>query len=539
MRSKSVESADREIKNLSTGISNVAKRMKSRFNAKEKKGHSLGIDAIYQYSGSITRVLAGLLFYIAIDRLFDTTSVGAIALLIAIAGLFNAFFSLGLGAAAQHFISADLGKEDYGSARRTILRIVMLSFVATLAGVAVLEVFSSQISLILFHSIHYVYYVRLTSIVLFTTNLFVIFNGILLGLQKFRASGVITMITWVTYYFVAIILALMVRSLFEVIMGWIIGMFIGLIIESLLIIRSVMPLPHKGAIPDNSTFYGFLLPVFFAGLMSYGSTYSDRFIVAGLLPLSQLGVYNFALLFALTMWLIAAPFNNILMPKFSELFGKGEREKIRGYVQGSILLLSFLYVPIALAIASISPILLDVLGGSKYVEGATPLMVIMFLSALFSPQYVLTQAVVSVRKTYVLLISGSVPLASNVALSILLIPSFGLLGAAIGFSSVYVATFFILLYFSNKEQLVSFEMVGMLKIWAASLVMFGSIYSFSYLTGNQIILAPVYVIIGILVYIGMNRALRTFTGKSKEIVSALFPSHNTVYRIFAAVLNVR
>lgn len=506
--------------------------------ARKVKTRSLGVDAIYQYSGSITRVLAGLLFYIVIDRLFDTTSVGAIALLIAIVGLFNTLFSLGLEAASQHFISVDLGKKDPGSARRTILRIIMLSSIASLTGTIVLEIFSPQISVLLFHSSGYVFYLRITSFVLFATILFGIFNGILLGLQRFRASAIITVITWISYYSIAVILAFVVRSLFEVVLGWIIGMFIGTLIESFLIIRSIMSFPSEGTTPDNHTFYGFLLPVLFSGLMGYGSIYSDRFIVAGLLSLSQLGIYNFALLFALTMSLIAAPFNNILMPKFSELFGRGEREKIRGYVRGSVLLLTFLYVPIALGIAAISPLLLDILGGNQYVNGAAPLMVIMFFSALFSSQYVLTQAVLSVRKTYVLLLSSSVPLASNIALSIILIPRVGLLGAALGFSSVYVTAFIILFYFSNREQLVSFELVGMLKIWSASVVMFLLIYSVRYFTGNRVILGPLYIAVGIIVYIGMIRALRTFSGDSKEIVTALFPSRNTFYRIFAVVMNV-
>lgn len=506
---------------------------------RKAKAHSLGIDAIFQYSGSLTRVLAGLIFYIVIDRLFDTTSVGAIALLIAVVGLFSTLFSLGLGYVSQHFISAELGRQDPGSARKIALRVVTLSFLAGLGGTAVLVAMSPQISDVLFHSLEYVFYVRLASIVLFATILFGIFNGILLGLQRFRASAVIMVITWISYYSFSVVLAFLVRSLFEVVIGWIVGMLIGTLVELVLIIRTIAPFPREGIIPDSHTFYGFLLPVLFSGLMGYGSTYSDRFIVAGLLPLSQLGIYNFALLFALTMWLIAAPFNNILMPKFSELFGKGEREKIRGYVKGAVLLLSFLYVPLALGIAAISPILLNVLGGPQYVNGSIPLMVIMFFSALFSPQYVLTQAVVSVRKTYVLLISNSVPLASNIVLSILLIPRFGLLGAALGFSSVNVAAFIILLYFSNKERLSSFETVGMLKIWSASLVMFASIYSVSYFTGNQVILGPVYVAVGILSYLVMIRVLRTFSGNNREIVSALFPSQNTVYRIFAAVLNVR
>lgn len=503
------------------------------------KRRSLGTDAIFQYSGSITRALSGLLFYVVVDRLFDTTLVGAIALLIAITGLLSGLFSLGLGPASQHFISAAIGKGDKGSARRIIMKIFTLSTIASLAGSALLVIFSVQISNILFHGPSYAIYVSYTAIVLFATNLFVVFNGILLGLQKFRESAIITVITWALFYSVAVVLALVIRSLFEIVIGWILGMAIGSLVEYLLIARSTNKMPRKGTLPDNRIFYGFLLPVLFSSLMGYGSIYTDRFIVAGLLSLSQLGIYNFVLLFALSMLLISAPFSNILIPKFSELFGKGEKGEIKGYVRGSVLLLSFVYVPIALGIAAISPLLLHILGGSQYVAGTAPLMIIMFISALFSPQYILTQAMVSVRKTNVLLVSNSVPLLSNILLSFLLIPKFGLIGAALGFSSVNVATFIILLYYSNKEELASFEILGMMKVWAASLATFALMYILRSITGNQIGLVILYIIAGVLVYLGIVRGLRIFTGHSREIVSSLFPSTNAVNRIFTAVLNVR
>lgn len=503
------------------------------------KVQTLGTDAIFQYSGTLTRFLAGLIFYIVVDRLFDTTLVGAIALLIALIGMFDAVFSIGLGAAAQHFISAHLGKEDFGSARRTVLRIMTLAVISSFAGALALEALSPQISDILFHSPDFVFFVRVAAIILIGTILFEVFNGLLLGLQNFRASGVITVITWISYYAVAAILAFEVRSLFEVVLGWMAGMFTGMVIELVLIARAIRVFPSGGTLPDNHVFFGFLVPVLVSGLLGYTSTYSDRFIVAGLLPLSQLGIYNFVLLFASSMMLVAVPFRNILIPKFSELFGRGEKDMIRGYVRGSVLLFSFIYIPMSLGIAAIAPLLLDVLGGAPYANGATSLVVIMFFSAVFSPQYVLTQAVVSVRKTYVLLFSTSVPLACNIALSIILIPRIGLVGAALGFSSVNVAAFFILLYYSRKEKLASFGLTGLVKIWAASLITFLLIYSVRIFTGNQVILIPLYIAVGLLVYVVSIRLLRTFSGENRNIVSSLFPAHNPIYRILSVFLNVR
>jgi len=60
----------------------------------ERDSVSRGI--VYQYANTITAVLAGFLFYIYIIHFFPPEIVGVVALLLAIASLFNIVFTLGL-----------------------------------------------------------------------------------------------------------------------------------------------------------------------------------------------------------------------------------------------------------------------------------------------------------------------------------------------------------------------------------------------------------------------------------------------------------
>ena len=83
------------------------------------------------------------------------------------------------------------------------------------------------------------------------------------------------------------------------------------------------------------------------------------------------------------------PFNNILMPKFSEFYGKGEFYSISNYVRASTLLLSSVYVPAALGIAAIAPPIMDLIAGGNYMGAVPPLRIIMFFSALFVSSNVL------------------------------------------------------------------------------------------------------------------------------------------------------
>ena len=486
---------------------------------------SIGLDALFQYTGSGVQFFSGMIFYLIIVRMFNTSSVGAIALFLAIIGLFQVVFSFGLGTAAQHFTSYSIGKGDYASAAKVFYKIISYGFAVSVAGFLALFLLSPAISVLFLHSSSYYGLVRLLSIVLLGNILFSILNGTLLGLQNFRLSAFINIIIWIFYYFGSIFLAYFVHSLDSLITGWALGIFLGVVIELSMIIKLLSRFKGQTNSLSGQKLIRYSLPVVLSGLIGYGAAYADRFVVAGLLSLSSLGVYNFALLVSSAIGFLAVPFNNILMPKFSELFGRGKRNEISLNVRASSLLLTSFYVPAALGIAALSPIIISLLGGSDYSDGAIPLSIIMFISSMFISVNILTQAIASVRRTKIFLYSSAAAFTANIAFSYLLIPYFGLIGAAFGFSSVSASTFLILYYYARKERVVSFDLTGTLKIWASALIMYFAVFSLVDYLGNAIYVLPIYITIGFLVYIGIARILKLFKREDKELVLSLFPSN--------------
>ena len=413
---------------------------------------SVGIDAIYQFSGSGVQLFSGAIFYVIIARMFSTSGVGVIALFLAIIGLFNVIFSFGLGTAAQHFISYNIGTGNLTGVRKTIFKIIMWGLTLSIAGLLSLLFLGPAISLIFLHTYEYTYLIRLLSVVLFGNILLGILNGALLGLQNFKTSALLNIIVWVVYYFGSIAFAYTFHNLDTIVFGWIIGIFIGIAIELAVVILGVKRFGGSGMAASNSLIFKYSFPILLSAIISYGATYVDRFIVAGLLSLSALGIYNYTLLISSSVAFITVPFNSILMPKFSELFGNCRVIEISERVRASSLLLTSVYVPVALGVAALSSPTLLLIGGHSYFSGAHPLMIIMFFSALFISSNVLIQAIASVRKTNVFLYVSAATLISNTILSIILIPKLGLIGASISYSSVYAASFLFLYYFFKKVE---------------------------------------------------------------------------------------
>ena len=296
-------------------------------------------------------------------------------------------------------------------------------------------------------------------------------------------------------------------------------------VELLVVLASIRKFIDGGNPPSNVNLFRYSLPVLMAGIISVGAASADRFVVSGLLNLSSLGIYNFSLLIATSISFLAAPFNNILMPKFSELFGRGEIGKIAPLTEVSSTMLSYFYVPSALGIAALAPNILYFLGGSQYIGGSMPLRIIMFSTAVFITQNILTQAVASVRRTRIFIYSSGFALASNVIFSILLIPKYGLIGAAIGFSSVYGVTFVILYYFARRETVVKFDIYGLSKVWFIGFAMFSLVAYMSYVFGQSLYLLPVYVLTGAFTFMILSRVVGVFKREDHELILSLFPSN--------------
>ncbi|MGC8608689.1 MAG: flippase [Thermoplasmata archaeon] len=499
----------------------------------------IGTDALYQYTGAGAQLFSGALFYVVLVRFFSSTEVGAVALFIAIIGLFNLIFSLGLGTAVQHFVSYHLGRKEYATAKSVVFKILALGFVLSIIGLLFMFYMSTTISIAFMHTTRYSELIKLLSVVLVGNIIFGILNGAALGLQLFRASGIMNIIIWVTYYSVALLMGFLFRSLTYVVIGWMAGIFFGVAMYMYLIVTSTRNYMGSPRRLTPSLLFQFSIPILFSSIISYGATYIDRFIVAGLMPLSSLAVYNFALLIASSIGFLVSPLNNILLPKFSEFYGIGNRENIRSRTAIATTVISAIYVPAALGVAVLSRMIIVLLAGQYYEEGADAISIVTIFSAIFITSNVMTQLIAAVRKTKVFIYSSGAALVSNLVLSIILIPRFGIEGASIGFSSVYASSFFIVYYYAKKTGMFTSDIKGLAKVWGSSIVMAIIVLFLEFHFGTSLYLLIPYIAAGAIVYVGMIKATRLIKKDDGLFLGSLFPQSASFVKKFISFISAR
>ncbi|WP_393972043.1 oligosaccharide flippase family protein [Oxyplasma meridianum] len=487
---------------------------------------------ILQYASSGSLTIAGSLFYIYAMRIFQPAQVGSLTLLVAIMVIFPTIFSLGVQYGMQHYISYELGRKRPQGAAAIIskfLRIgIGLFFAATIAVVAL----APYISQIFFHSAGYTRIIELLSPDVGIMVLFNILGGMLLGLQKFQTYGKITIISYILAYGSAAVLIFFFPSIIYVPVGWMIGYFIGAgaMIYNILIFKGNEQPINVG----TGEIFRYSAPLFFSSIISISASYVDRFVVAFFLNLGSLGIYNLALLVVSSVGIFIVPINNITLSKFSQFYAQRGKDSVKGGVSLTNDVISMLYVPATLGIMALSTPIIDLIAGSNYLTSALPIDIILTVSAVLVSVNVLNQGLFSVRVTKIFIYSSTLSLFSNIALSYILIPKFSIIGASIGYSSIMVVSFLIILYASLKSHIFGLNFKTVFKIWGSAIVMAVVVHYFAFMTGDRILFLPLYIIAGVAIYLSLIKLTHALNGEHREVFSRFFPS---VYNRFRFMFN--
>ena len=467
----------------------------------ESPDGSIGSALSYQYLSSIVFVASGGFFYILIAKFLPTSSVGVIALILAITSLLNIVFSFGFPVSAQHFISFNLGKGDSVEMHSLARRLFLIGIVLSIASVAFTLIMAKPFAILFFHNETYSIFVDIASLYVAAQIIFGILHGSALGLQLFKTDALIYLSSASISYFLGLLFLFIFHSIHDLLIGISLSYLYGSLLYVIVIFFRKPSVTKRSKKTTLNLIFSYSWPLILSGLVGYGSGYVDRFVVAYFFDISTLGIYSFVLTVSSSFSFFAGPIVNILVPKLSEFFSINDRESLIKGINLSSALLTLFYSPLALGVASLAPLILSLLANSAYERGYPALIILFFFSSIFILTNVMGSVIYAVRRTRVYVLSTSLTLASNVILSFLLIPRSGMVGAAIANSSVMVVSFVVLYYYSVIKVTGSYNWAMVLKIWFSSLIMFVSVTVERTVVGYHIIALPLYVLTGAAVYL--------------------------------------
>jgi O-antigen/teichoic acid export membrane protein len=191
-------------------------------------------------------------------------------------------------------------------------------------------------------------------------------------------------------------------------------------------------------------------PLLFSGLFIYLLNYSNVIMLGILTDEAQVGIYNIAYKIGSIGFLIIVTISTIVTPKMASLYGHGNLADFKKLTHNATRLIAVLSTPIVLILIIFSKIILS-FWGPEVVAGSTTL-VIVSIGVLFSAMAGNVDQILNMTNNQNIL--RNITLISffiNLGLSYLLIPLYGIEGAAFSSLLTNILINVLCLYYIKKK----------------------------------------------------------------------------------------
>jgi len=159
--------------------------------------------------------------------------------------------------------------------------------------------------------------------------------------------------------------------------------------------------------------------------------------------LQEVGWYNAAMPTAMILWGFGNAVALVMLPLSSELMHKGERAKLG---KGILLVLKYtllILLPMSLSLALFAPQAIYLLYGANYLPAVLTLRILAIGVLIYSLALMVATTFIGLGKPQVMMWLSLVSAFVNIGLSVLLIPMFGMEGAAVAFSLSFLVMFLV------------------------------------------------------------------------------------------------
>lgn len=392
-------------------------------------------NSILTFSRNIAVIIVGLLISVLIARILGPEKQGLYSLVILLPSMLMTLLNLGVGSATVYFT----GKKKYDLqtiVSTNVILALILSMISIVVGVLVLFLFHNSI----FNE------VPITLLLLFLGILPILFfnsflQSVFHGLEDFKTYNAIAllgqMINLITLIVFIYLLPLDLT-------GALISYTLGHIVTMILIISVLKAKTYKVTL--NSFSFNFLkeslsygYKAHMSNIISFLNYRADILLIAFFLTPAAVGIYNVAIQIAERLWILSGPVATVLFPRISST-EKEVQNSLTAIVSRNVLFLSII---VGVLFYLLSDFFVWLLFGSNYIEASEIIRVLLPGITVFASERILSNSLAGKGRPELNLYTSLVTLTTNIILNVILIPKYGLVGAAFATSVSYTLTYII------------------------------------------------------------------------------------------------
>jgi len=391
-----------------------------------------GISFVFKILG----IVCGYIFTFLVTRTLGAKAWGIFTLSFTVLQIISVVGRLGLDTALLRFVAENLAQKKWELIRKIYFKALKLVIPFSLTLSLILYLLSPFIAKYVFHKEYLTNSFRIASIGIAPFVLLFLHRECIRGLKKIREYALLnSLILPLLASLVLLPLSFLFEKKYHIpIVAYIISILIASAFSFSLWMRNIN-FQHLPQLSSKSTeiSYKYLLsvsiPMLLSSSMFLVMQWTDTIMLGMFSTEKNVGVYNVALKLASLTSLPLIAINTIAAPKFAEFWGKKDFQGLKRVVQQSTKLIFWSSFPILLSFLLFPSQILNIFG-SEFKAGATALTILtfgQFVNAISgSVGYILQMTGNQKIFQNIILVATTI----NIVLNVILIPKFGIRGAA-------------------------------------------------------------------------------------------------------------
>jgi O-antigen/teichoic acid export membrane protein len=237
------------------------------------------------------------------------------------------------------------------------------------------------------------------------------------------------------------------------------------------------------------------LPLIPANISVYVFTAIDRYFINYYSTTSEVGLYNLAYKFGNLITVLFATPMALIWPTIFLSYKKDKN--IKEFYTKALTYSCYIAFFLFLIFSLLSKELIHIMSDKEYWASYSVIPIIVFTYALWSLRKSINVAILLKRKTSAEAIIFFVGAVLNIGLNFLLVPRYGMMGAAVATIITYFVLMVILFIYNKKLMDIKYEWSRIVKITIVTALIFGVCY---FISIDNLVLSVVFKILTILLF---------------------------------------
>jgi O-antigen/teichoic acid export membrane protein len=400
------------------------------------------------FTGMIIAKMLAYVYRVVIARYYGPADYGLFSIGVAVFTIFSVIAMMGLNGAIVHYIAYFHSKKD----ENRIKGVIMFSFKLVLPVSVLLTVslflLSDLISGVFFSTPELAIVFRIFSLALPFYSLVLIGSVIFVGFQRIKyqvySDSIVSNVLKIAFLIVFSVMGLGIAG---IVSSWLAAVIAAGLLTVYYIYRVFPGMRGMKPVYLNREMFSYALPLLLSNIMLVVFSYTD-IILLGYFPnvnMTGVGIYSAGVAIAQLLTIISVTLTALFMPVLTRLHASKQKESFNNVYKTVTRWAFFVNFPALLMMIFFSRQIINIFFGADFIPGNVALVVLGLGYLFFSISTIPFLLLNAIRRTKNVLYVTAITLLFSIVLSVLLIPIYGIEGAAASVAVSNVIRFFLLI----------------------------------------------------------------------------------------------